>query len=163
MSLRERLREDSEESSEDELVGFDQDVGMEVDVVGKGGYGGCHGCGVEGDGEFEGDHESCGCGEEDDRAGELVYFLMDLQATAMESFGGGVDACDGEFDPKLYVDLPLKGTLAVTVAAYNALPRGSTGSVAPGSCNTAWKLSFLGFSTSMLIDRSGGFMSMCLP
>lgn len=139
VSLRERLREDSEES-EDELVVFDQD---EIEVVGKGDYVG-HGRGMEGhEGDDDDndkcdmgeDHEECGCGGEDDRAGELLCFLMKLQAAAMESFGGGGDAGSAvDFDPKLYVDLPLKGSLQVTAAAFNALPRGTTGSVEPGSC-----------------------------
>jgi hypothetical protein len=120
VSLPERLREDSE----GELVGFDHD-----EVAG---YGGCEAHEEEGE---------CGCGGEDDRAGELLCFLMELQATAMESFGGGsgggggADAGAGaaEFDPKLYGDLPLKGSLHVTAAAFHALPRDPAGSVAPGS------------------------------
>lgn len=67
--------------------------------------------------------------DDDDRAGELLCFLMDLQAAALKSFGGG-----GEFDPKLYVDLPLKCSLEVTEAAFAALPKAcATGAVEPGS------------------------------
>ena len=67
--------------------------------------------------------------DEDGGAGALLCFLMDLQATAQESFGGGP-----EFDPKLYVDLPLKCSLDVTEAAFAALPPGrAPGSVEPGS------------------------------
>ncbi|XP_073387145.1 probable trehalase [Physcomitrium patens] len=66
-----------------------------------------------------------GEGVYDDGAGELLCFLMDLQSTAMDSFGG-----DAEFDPKLYVDLPLKSTLKETVEAFRSLPRAPiTGSV----------------------------------
>lgn len=67
--------------------------------------------------------------EEDGGAGALLDFLMDLQATALASFGGGP-----QFDPKLYVDLPLKRTLDATKAAFAALPRtGTTRSLEPGS------------------------------
>jgi hypothetical protein len=67
--------------------------------------------------------------EEDGGAGALLDFLMDLQATALASFGGGP-----EFDPKLYVDLPLKCALEATQAAFAALPRtGAARSLEPGS------------------------------
>lgn len=67
--------------------------------------------------------------DDDDRAGELLCFLMDLQAAALKSFGGGA-----EFDPKLYVDLPLKCSLEVTEAAFAALPKAcATGALEPGS------------------------------
>lgn len=81
-----------------------------------------------GDGEVDDD-------DDDDRAGELLCFLMELQATAMASFESTTDV-EGvpELDPKTYVDLPLKGNLDVTVAAFRALPRTSIkGSVSPGS------------------------------
>lgn len=126
VSLPERLREDSEES-EDELVAFDQDE-MGETVVEAGSYvkDALHGS-CEGDADYR-------FGAEDDRAGELLCFLMDLQSEAMVSFGGEGGAAALEFDPKLYVDLPLKGALHLTKAAFRALPRGTTGSVAPGSC-----------------------------
>ncbi|KAG0555208.1 hypothetical protein KC19_12G152100 [Ceratodon purpureus] len=136
VSLAERLREDSEES-EDELVVFEED---EIEIVREGEYvvvGGGDGGEVEEEEEDEeegGEHEECGCGGEDDRAGELLCFLMKLQATAMESLGGGHEVAgeeDVEFDPKLYVDLPLKGSLQVTAAAFQALPRGTAGFVEP--------------------------------
>lgn len=67
--------------------------------------------------------------DDDDRAGALLCFLMDLQAAALKSFGGGA-----EFDPKLYVDLPLKCSLEVTEAAFAALPKAcATGIVESGS------------------------------
>ncbi|XP_057420497.1 probable trehalase isoform X2 [Lotus japonicus] len=61
----------------------------------------------------------------------LVSFLERLQHTAFESFAGGGDN-DGEpshFDPKTYVDLPLKFSLAVTDDAFQNLPRAANGSI----------------------------------
>lgn len=82
-------------------------------------------------GSFFNDFEADGYGDldEDDRAGELLSFLMDLQAAALKSFGGGA-----EFDPKLYVDLPLKFSLEVTEGVFRALPKSPvTGALEPGS------------------------------
>lgn len=89
--------------------------------------------------------------EHDDRAGALLCFLMELQATAIDSFVNNVPAGKknmngggAEFDPKTYVDLPLKGALDVTVAAFRALPRAPvTGSVSPGWYSTIDHSKFL--------------------
>ncbi|WOL07523.1 putative trehalase [Canna indica] len=48
----------------------------------------------------------------------LVAFLERVQAAALSTLGPSSD-----FDPKLYVDLPLKSNLADTEAAFDALPR----------------------------------------
>ncbi|KAL2342640.1 hypothetical protein Fmac_003925 [Flemingia macrophylla] len=55
----------------------------------------------------------------------LLVFLQHLQQTAFETFGGGAS----EFDPKTYVDLPLKFSLSETDEAFQKLPRNATGSV----------------------------------
>lgn len=102
---------------------------MVAEIDGPFGFQDIHGgCEHHGECDFGDDGDEMG---DDDRAGELLCFLMDLQATAMESFGGGSHGT--EFDPKLYVDLPLKGDLDVTMAAFRGLPRALvTGSVSPG-------------------------------
>ncbi|XP_058732155.1 probable trehalase isoform X2 [Vicia villosa] len=53
----------------------------------------------------------------------LVSFLERLQQTAFDTFN------DPKFDPKTYVDLPLKFPLSVTDAAFQNLPKTSTGAV----------------------------------
>ncbi|KAL6005633.1 hypothetical protein ACLOJK_006203 [Asimina triloba] len=53
----------------------------------------------------------------------LLSFLQRLQATALQTFG------PTNFDPKLYVDLPLKFDLPTTEAAFYKLPRTANGSV----------------------------------
>ncbi|CAN6484843.1 unnamed protein product [Victoria cruziana] len=47
----------------------------------------------------------------------LISFLEELQAAALLSFG------PSNFDPKLYVDLPLKSDLRTTRSAFRSLPR----------------------------------------
>ncbi|KAG6497517.1 hypothetical protein ZIOFF_045418 [Zingiber officinale] len=47
----------------------------------------------------------------------LIAFLQSLQSAALASLGSS------GFDPKVYVDLPLKRDLASTQAAFDALPR----------------------------------------
>ncbi|KAM0934380.1 putative alpha,alpha-trehalase [Dioscorea sansibarensis] len=47
----------------------------------------------------------------------LVSFLQSLQSAALKTFG------PNSFDPKLYVDLPLKHALAATQAAFSDLTR----------------------------------------
>ncbi|KAG6501496.1 hypothetical protein ZIOFF_041377 [Zingiber officinale] len=47
----------------------------------------------------------------------LIAFLQSLQSAALASLGSS------GFDPKVYVDLPLKQDLASTQAAFDALPR----------------------------------------
>ncbi|KAK7358484.1 hypothetical protein VNO77_00412 [Canavalia gladiata] len=54
----------------------------------------------------------------------LVSFLERLQQTAFQTF-----ANNSNFDPKTYVDLPLKFTLSVTEDAFRKLPRNANGSV----------------------------------
>ncbi|CAJ1937202.1 unnamed protein product [Sphenostylis stenocarpa] len=54
----------------------------------------------------------------------LLSFLQRLQQTAFEAFGAS------DFDPKTYVDLPLKFSLSVTEEAFQKLPRNANGSVA---------------------------------
>lgn len=56
----------------------------------------------------------------------LVSFLERLQHTAFESFADGEPS---HFDPKTYVDLPLKFSLAVTDDAFQNLPRAANGSI----------------------------------
>ncbi|XXG77738.1 hypothetical protein AAC387_Pa08g1834 [Persea americana] len=53
----------------------------------------------------------------------LVSFLLRLQSTALQTLG------PANFDPKLYVDLPLKSNLSSTEAAFDKLPRSPNGSV----------------------------------
>ncbi|KAJ7285402.1 hypothetical protein O6H91_Y335800 [Diphasiastrum complanatum] len=54
----------------------------------------------------------------------LESFLTDLQSAALASFG------ERDFDPKLYVDLPLRSALSVTRTAFEALPRLCSGKIA---------------------------------
>ncbi|KAB1215510.1 Trehalase [Morella rubra] len=53
----------------------------------------------------------------------LVSFLERVQEAALSTFG------ESQFDPKLYVDLPLKFDLSTTVDAFDKLPRSGNGSV----------------------------------
>ncbi|KAJ7952181.1 Trehalase [Quillaja saponaria] len=53
----------------------------------------------------------------------LLTFLERVQETAFNTFG------KSNFDPKLYVDLPLKLNLSTTEEALNKLPRSENGSV----------------------------------
>ncbi|XP_031478061.1 probable trehalase [Nymphaea colorata] len=53
----------------------------------------------------------------------LISFLQELQAAALVSFGRS------NFDPKLYVDLPLKSDLQSTRSAFQSLRKLSNGSV----------------------------------
>jgi len=59
----------------------------------------------------------------------LVSFLEILQHTAFNTFG------NSNFDPKTYVDLPLKFPLSVTDHAFQNLPKSSTGSVSVHDLN----------------------------
>jgi len=54
----------------------------------------------------------------------LLSFLQRLQQTAFEAFGAS------DFDPKTYVDMPLKFALSDTEDAFQKLPRNSNGTVA---------------------------------
>ncbi|XP_043698418.1 probable trehalase [Telopea speciosissima] len=53
----------------------------------------------------------------------LISFLERLQSAALVSFG------DSNFDPKLYVDMPLKFDLSTTEDAFDKLPRAKNGTV----------------------------------
>eukprot|EP00268_Persea_americana_P040382 TRINITY_DN400_c1_g1_i1.p1 TRINITY_DN400_c1_g1~~TRINITY_DN400_c1_g1_i1.p1 ORF type:complete len:594 (-),score=111.37 TRINITY_DN400_c1_g1_i1:1058-2839(-) len=53
----------------------------------------------------------------------LISFLQRLQSTALKTLG------PTNFDPKLYVDLPLKSDLSTAEAAFDKLPRSPNGSV----------------------------------
>ncbi|XP_077234084.1 trehalase 1 [Tasmannia lanceolata] len=53
----------------------------------------------------------------------LISFLQKLQSTALQTLGSS------NFDPKLYVDLPLKFDLSTTQHAFSNLPRSKNGSV----------------------------------
>ncbi|KAK7251456.1 hypothetical protein RIF29_34676 [Crotalaria pallida] len=55
----------------------------------------------------------------------LLSFLELLQQTAFQTFGSSAK----NFDPKTYVDLPLKFTLSETQQAFQNLPRASSGDV----------------------------------
>jgi alpha,alpha-trehalase len=59
----------------------------------------------------------------------LVSFLEILQHTAFNTFG------NHNFDPKTYVDLPLKFPLSDTDHAFQNLPKSSTGSVSVHDLN----------------------------
>lgn len=59
----------------------------------------------------------------------LVSFLEILQHTAFNTFG------NSNFDPKTYVDLPLKFPLSVTDHAFQNLSKSSTGSVSVHDLN----------------------------
>ncbi|KAK1258408.1 putative trehalase [Acorus gramineus] len=53
----------------------------------------------------------------------LIAFLESLQSTALQTLG------PKDFDPKLYVDLPLKHDLPVVESAFAKLPRSANGTV----------------------------------
>ncbi|KAL5552445.1 hypothetical protein UlMin_002621 [Ulmus minor] len=53
----------------------------------------------------------------------LISFLEQLQETSLKTFG------KSNFDPKLYVDLPLKFELSVTKSAFDRLPKSRNGSI----------------------------------
>ncbi|CAK9876863.1 unnamed protein product [Sphagnum jensenii] len=57
---------------------------------------------------------------------QLLQLLIDIQAAALASVGGGPD-----FDPKYYVDLPLKFPVQKTAEAFASLPRLQSGKVSP--------------------------------
>lgn len=51
---------------------------------------------------------------------KLLTFLITIQSAALASFGGDHDL---SFDPKYYVDIPLRFSLNETTRAFDALPR----------------------------------------
>jgi alpha,alpha-trehalase len=63
----------------------------------------------------------------DSSPAQLLQLLIDIQAAALASVGGGPD-----FDPKYYVDLPLKFPVQKTADAFASLPRLQSGKVSPG-------------------------------
>lgn len=60
----------------------------------------------------------------------LVSFLQRLQQTAFNTFTNST-----HFDPKTYVDLPLKFPLSITDQAFRNLPKSSNGSVSVDDLN----------------------------
>jgi hypothetical protein len=59
---------------------------------------------------------------------QLLQLLIAIQAASLASFGGGPD-----FDPKYYVDLPLKYPVDTTAEAFSSLPRTlPSGIISPG-------------------------------
>lgn len=68
-----------------------------------------------------------GCGQAVVSTGvsKLLTLLIAVQAAALASFGGGPD-----FDPKYYVDIPLRFGLNETAQAFDALPRSQNRTIA---------------------------------
>lgn len=79
----------------------------------------------------------------------LVGFLTRLQAAALRSFGP-----DG-FDPKVFVDMPLRSELAVVEAAFDGLPRRKDG-VVPARELRVFMKRYLGEAGSDLVAASPG-------
>jgi hypothetical protein len=61
-------------------------------------------------------------------ASKLLTLLIAIQSAALTSFGDGPD-----FDPKYYVDIPLRFSLNETARALDALPRYSNNTIAPSN------------------------------
>lgn len=57
---------------------------------------------------------------------KLLTLLVAIQSAALASFGGGPD-----FDPKYYVDIPLRYSLNETARAFDALPRLQNNTIPP--------------------------------
>ncbi|GAU11826.1 hypothetical protein TSUD_75770 [Trifolium subterraneum] len=75
----------------------------------------------------------------------LVSFLERLQQTAFNTFKN-----NSNFDPKTYVDLPLKFPLSVTDHAFQNLPKSSTGSVSVHDLNRFIETYFEGAGDDLL-------------
>lgn len=62
---------------------------------------------------------------------KLLTLLITLQSTALASFGGDHDL---SFDPKYFVDIPLRFSLNETQRAFDALPRSThNNTIAPSN------------------------------
>ena len=61
---------------------------------------------------------------------KLLTLLVAIQAAALASFGGG-----SNFDPKYFVDIPLRFSVNETTRAFDALPRLLNNTIAPSSCS----------------------------
>ncbi|XP_027342331.1 trehalase [Abrus precatorius] len=82
----------------------------------------------------------------------LVSFLERLQETAFETFG------DSNFDPKTYMDLPLRFTLAVTEHAFQNLPRTANGSVSVEELNRFLEAHFEGAGDDLVYHEPEDFV-----
>jgi len=59
---------------------------------------------------------------------KLLTLMVAIQAAALASFGGGPN-----FDPKYYVDIPLRFPLNETTLAFDTLPRSQNDTITPSS------------------------------
>lgn len=86
----------------------------------------------------------------------LVGFLTRLQAAALRSFGP-----DG-FDPKAFVDMPLRAELAVVEAAFDGLARRRDG-VVPACELRVFMKRYLGVAGSDLVAANPGDFVRAAP
>ncbi|XP_061347668.1 probable trehalase [Gastrolobium bilobum] len=82
----------------------------------------------------------------------LVSFLERLQETAFNTFG------ESHFDPKTYVDLPLKSNLSVTENAFQKLPRNANGTVSVEDLNRFIKAYFEGAGDDLVYFEPEDFV-----
>jgi hypothetical protein len=68
---------------------------------------------------------------------KLLTLLVTIQAAALASFGGGPN-----FDPKYFVDIPLRLPVNETARAFDALPRSQNNTIEPSSCSPPPKYCF---------------------
>lgn len=61
---------------------------------------------------------------------KLITLMVAIQAAALASFGGGPN-----FDPKYYVDIPLRFSVNETTLAFDTLPRLQFDTIAPSLCS----------------------------
>lgn len=63
---------------------------------------------------------------------KLLTLLVTIQAAALASFGGGPN-----FDPKYFVDIPLRFSVNETARAFDGLPRSQNNTIEPSLCSTS--------------------------
>lgn len=62
---------------------------------------------------------------------KLLTLLVTIQAAALASLGGGPN-----FDPKYFVDIPLRFSVSETTQAFEGLPRLQNNTIAPSACSS---------------------------
>lgn len=81
---------------------------------------------------------------------KLITLMVAIQAAALASFGGGPN-----FDPKYYVDIPLRFPVNETTLAFDTLPRLQFDTIAPSSCSPPSSLTAFFNEISALLESTG--------